>query len=105
MARPASCRRRTEGRFRTGCRPGVVWLAVAAMLLAACGMMGEGRHRQSGGETADGPDGGRQARPDPYETALEVRHKSGCLEAIPLLEPLAALGRGHEMAQFQLGQC
>jgi TPR repeat protein len=91
-------------------------VALVATLLAACAATSgdtaggqKTHHRQPGEETADRSGGERQdrtaGRGDPYEKALLVKAKDGCPAAIPLLEPLAALGRGHEMAQFQLGAC
>lgn len=95
------------------------------LILAACGTTSDdtsstpsdntppsdqrGHHR--GGTAADRSGGSRQSQAqaavpsDPYERALQVKEKSGCRQAIPVLEPIAARGRGYEVAQFQLGEC
>jgi hypothetical protein len=89
-------------------------------LLAACGTADSssgdtssdnqrGRQGRGGGRGATRSNGGAQnqtaQRTDPYEKVLELKERSGCLKAIAALEPLAEIGRGYEVAQFQLGEC
>lgn len=68
-----------------------------------------GRHGRGGGRASNRSNSGAQnqtaARADPYEKVLELKERSGCLKAIPVLEPLAGIGHGYEVAQFQLGEC
>jgi hypothetical protein len=58
----------------------------------------------------DNPPGADQAaKPklqlNPYEQAMRFKEQGNCAKAIELLEPQAKLGRGYEVAQFNLGQC
>ncbi|MDR3518499.1 MAG: hypothetical protein P4M00_22110 [Azospirillaceae bacterium] len=71
----------------------VVALAALLAALSAC----------SGGWFGGGPSHPRQ--PDPYEQASRLQDKGDCAKAVALFQPLAARGRGYEMAQFNLGQC
>jgi hypothetical protein len=44
-------------------------------------------------------------RASPYETGMKLKSEGHCDQAVPLLEPVAAQGRGFEVAQYQVGLC
>jgi hypothetical protein len=93
-------------------------LALAALILTACSSDDAGsdsssppvndqrRHRTSANaDRAEAAARPAQAATDPYERVLQIKATSGCQAAIPKLEPFANIGRGYEVAQFQLGEC
>jgi hypothetical protein len=72
------------------------------LLLSACESIEDlmpGHHRN------DRPPDPATARANNYDRALKLKGDGDCVHAIPLLEPLAKLGKGYEVAQLQLGQC
>jgi hypothetical protein len=94
----------------------IVCLALAALVLAACSddagdttlppVNDQRQHRASAeADRAEAAARQSQVANDPYEKVLQVRATSGCQGAIPKLEPFANIGRGYEVAQFQLGDC
>jgi len=44
-------------------------------------------------------------RLDSYETALQMKQKGDCENAVKILEPLSLQGHGHERAALNLAQC
>jgi hypothetical protein len=94
----------------------LVCLALAAVILAACSddvgdttlppVSDQRQHRASAeADRAEAAARQSQVANDPYEKVLQFRATSGCQAAIPKLEPFANIGRGYEVAQFQLGEC
>ena len=75
-------------------------VALGTTLLVSCGDL----MSLFGGDDSDQrPSQGQQA--DQYQRAMAYKQKSDCARAIPLFEPLAKLGHGFEVAQFELGRC
>jgi hypothetical protein len=92
------------------------WLVLASANSAfgQAGGYGGGAPGGSGGfdegqqSDDDGPKGTRlniSPREDPYTAAMIMRQRGNYAEAMPILQELADLGRGFEMAQLELGNC
>jgi hypothetical protein len=83
--------------------------------LAQQGWNGGGGPGGSGGGVAPGGGGGdqkpqaplgsRAGQQDPYSRAMALKQKGNYAEAMPLLEQIANIGRGYEIAQLELGKC